>query len=488
MMKKKKCATQKRKRGFSLIEVLFSVMLLGMTISTILISLSGQMSHVSSSNNEVVAGSFLQEGIEATRSIRDADWNALEEGTHGLSFASGTWGFASTSDTQDGFSRTVTVSDLTENERKVAVNVSWTGDGGRTRSSEVSTILTDWRHVEASPDGFEGDWHNPEVIGNMLDFGNGFRGISIDSSPNPASTLLFVAGYGSLSSAYELVVVDVSNPLVPFFRGSINTGTGANKVAVNDDETYAFIANANTSAQLQIVNVSNPDIPVLVKSFKVTGNNNTGRSIDLDGNYVYLGTEGPDTNEFFVIDASNVNNPIIKGSAKIGNDINDVSAGGGVAFAASDVDDREVTVISVANPSTVSVLKYIDLPGTNDAEELYYDEDAKRLYIGRKTLASANTPEFVILDVSNPSNPTIVGQMESDVSLDSLYGTGDMVFITSVGDLEFRAYDLTNLPNVAYYGGIDFGVDDVPTDMVRKGNYFFITIWGRLALRIISAY
>lgn len=477
---------QKRLKAFSLVEVLFAVVLLGATISTILVSLSGQVSHVNSSSKDLQAASFAEEGVDAARSIRDASWAGLEVGTHGLAYVNGAWTFSSTSDTQSGFNRTVTVSEITTNERKVTVNVTWKGTAGQNRSYGYSTMLANWRNLDTTPPGGDltGDWHNPVFVGNLLDFGNGFRGIAEDVSGN----FVYVAGYGTVTTANELVVVDVSNPLIPIFRGAINTGTGINKVTVDGVRKLAFAANANKTNQLQVIDVSNPDSLKLKKQFGISGNGNTGRSIDLVGNTVYLGTEGPAPAEFYVIDVTNSLSPVVKGSISVGNDVNDVEAYGNYAYVASDVDNREVGIINVSVPTAPVVSAWIDLPGVNNVEDIYYDPATQRLYVGRQTSALANTPEMVIIDVSNASSPQIVGQLEYDVSLDSIYAEGNLMIITALGDMEFKTYNVANLPAITYYGGIDFGTDDVPTDIVFKDNVFYVTVWQRYALRIISAY
>lgn len=483
MLKKR---TKKGLKAFSLVEVLFATVLLGATISTILVSLSGQVSHVNSSSKDLQAASIASEGIDAARSIRDASWTDLSDGVHGLIYANGVWSFSSTSDTQDGFTRKVTVTELSTNERKVAVDVSWKGSAGQNRTYGYSTILANWRNLDTTPAGgtLEGDWHNPVFVGNLLDFGTGFRGIAEDIAGN----FLYVAGYGTVSTANELVVVDVTNPLVPIFRGAINTGTGINKVAVDGTRKLAFAANASKTNQLQVIDVSNPDSLKLKKQFGISGNSNTGRSIDLIGNTVYLGTEGPATAEFYVIDVTNSISPVVKGSVSVGNDVNDVEAYGNFAYVASDVDNREVGIINVSVPTTPAVSAWIDLPGVNNVEDIYYDPLTKRLFVGRQTDASPNSPEMVIIDVTTSTQPVIIGQLEYDVSLDSIYAEGNLMIITALGDLEFKAYNVSNLPAITYYGGIDFGVDDVPTDIVYLNNVFYITIWQRYALRIISAY
>lgn len=473
-------------KAFSLVEVLFATVLLGATISTILVSLSGQVSHISSSSQDLQAAAIASEGIDAARSIRDADWDALEVGVHGLAYANGVWSFAGSSDVQNGYTRTLQVTEVATNERRVAVNVTWKGVAGQDRSYGYSTMLANWRNLDTTPAGgtLTGDWHNPTFIGNLLDFGQGFRGIAEDI----AGGFLYIAGYGSVSTANELVVIDISNPLLPVFRGAINTGTGINKVAVDPVRKIAFAANANKTNQLQIINVSNPDSLKLTKQFGISGNGNTGRSIDLIGNTVYLGTEGPAPAEFYVIDVTNPLSPVVKGSASVGNDVNDVYAYGNYAYIASDVDNREIGIIDVSVPTNPVVRAWINLPGANNVEDLFFDPETNRLYAGRQTDPTTDTPEMVIIDVTNPSSPQLVGQLEYDVSIDSIYAEGNLMIITALGDLEFKTYNVANLPAITYYGGIDFGTEDTPTDIVYADNVFYITVWQRYALRIISAY
>lgn len=476
----------RRLAGFSLVEIIFVVAILGMAMSTILVSLSSQVSYVTSSSNDLQAYAIASEAVDATRAIRDADWDALEDGVHGLAYADGAWSFSGSSDETDGFTRTVTVSEVSEHEKKVTVEVDWTGRFGRERSYGYTTMLADWRNLNTTVAGgtLTGDWHEPVFIGNTLDFGYGFRGIAEDISGN----YLYVAGYGSVSTANELVVVDISNPLVPYFRGAINTGTGINKIAFDPVRNYIFAANASKTNQLQVISVTNPDTLVLKKQYGISGNTQTGRSIDYENNKVYLGTEGPTTAEFYVIDVTNATSPVVKGSVKVGNDVNDVMVYGNYAYIGSDYNTHEVGIINVSNPSSPSVATWVDLPGTNTVEDVYFDAETNYLYAGRKTDGVEGTPEMVIIDVSDPYNPVIVGELDHDVNLDSIYAEGNLMIITALGDLEFKAYDVSNLPDITYYGGIDFGVDDTPTDIVYQDNVFYVTVWQQYALRIISAY
>ena len=343
----------KKKRflgGFTIIEVLFAILLLGIMLSSILLSLSGQYSHIAQANSQMQAASRAEEGLEAARSIRDGSWDALSTGVHGLSFSTGGWTFSNTSDTSNGFTRTVTVSDATTHERNVDVSVSWIPAGEKqAKTYTLSTRLTDWRNLPpgTTPPGgdLSGDWQNPvlDPNPNLIDFGVGFRGIALDI----ASSTLYMAGYGTQTQAYEVVIIDISNPTSPVKRGAISTGVGINKIVVNASRTYAYVANADKTNQMQIINVSNIDRPTLVKSFGISGNNNTGRSIAMSGNTIYLGTEGPAPQEFNVIDVSSPTNPVLKGSLAVGNDINAIKVYGHYAYIVSDYDSREFDIIDV---------------------------------------------------------------------------------------------------------------------------------------------
>ena len=477
---------KKERKGFTLIEVLFSIVLMSGALSAILLSMSGQISQITASSQELEASALAEEGIEAARSIRDGDWEALAVGTHGLEFTAGTWLFSGSSDTFNDFTREVTVTEISTNERQVDVDVTWEGRNGQTRNYELSTVLGNWRNLEESELGgtLDGDWHDPTFINNLIDFGPGFRGIAVEVHGN----YLYMAGHGSVTQADELAIVDVSDPFNAFIRGSINIGYGINEVAVTDDLQYAFVAYADKDAQLQVVDVSNVDNPVLVKSFKISGNRNKGRSLDLLGDTLYFGTEGPDGNEFYVIDVSNPLNPIVLDGVQIGNDVNDVMVGGGYAFLAADPQDREVSIVNVQDPDNIYVEAFVDLPAGNDAEGVYYMPETNQLFVGRKMSSEDNSPEIIILDLTDPSDPEIVGSMEYDVDINSMYAEGNLMFVTALGDMEFKVYDISDLPDIGYYGGLDFGDTDSPTDIYYENNTFYISVFNNYALRIITAY
>lgn len=134
------------RRGQSILEVMIAVAIMVISITASAAMMTATERGSSEMAGETRASAVAEEGIQASISIRDRGWNSLAVGTHGLIIQASPleWIFQGSSDTAYGFTRTVTVSAVDANTRKVAVNVSWSPDGKRTARIEEQILLTDW--------------------------------------------------------------------------------------------------------------------------------------------------------------------------------------------------------------------------------------------------------------------------------------------------------------------------------------------------------
>lgn len=154
------------KGGFSLIEVLIACVIIS-TSTFALMSASAKGNQLSVKAVRQTQASFLlEEGAEAVKSIRDADWaniSGLTVGTtYYLSFNTGTnvWslGTTPTSPVDSIFTRTVVFSavnrdanddivssggTLDARTKMVTVSVSWTTSGGEASSKDLVFYLSD---------------------------------------------------------------------------------------------------------------------------------------------------------------------------------------------------------------------------------------------------------------------------------------------------------------------------------------------------------
>lgn len=93
------------------------------------------------------AALLAKEGLEAARSIRDASFNNLVSGPHGIALSGNTWIFSGISDTQDQFTRQVNISDIDIDTKKIKSIVTWPITEARQGSITLTDYLTDWNQT-----------------------------------------------------------------------------------------------------------------------------------------------------------------------------------------------------------------------------------------------------------------------------------------------------------------------------------------------------
>ncbi|MEK7573952.1 MAG: hypothetical protein AAB514_00255, partial [Patescibacteria group bacterium] len=156
------------------------------------------------------------------------------------------------------------------------------------------------------------------------------------------------------------------------------------------------------------------------------GAGNSATDLDVKNKIVYLTSEAsavakPD---FFIVNATDGQNPFIISSLDIGAGLKSVDIAGGYAFVASKDDDKELIVIDISNSSAPVEVASLNLTGSANALTIFYRNSY--VYIGR---ADGAPQEFSIINVSNPLSPFLVS---------GLSGVGDE--INDIYVLNNRAY------------------------------------------------
>lgn len=142
---------QREAPGFSIIEVILSVALFALVITfSITAFLHGlEATHVSGERTRAFL--LAEEGIEATRNIRDSGWDNLTTGTHGLIVEDNIYKFSGEYDEpfEGFFKRSITVgSEQTHNSttyKEVEVEITWQQTETREGSVAVITRFTNWK-------------------------------------------------------------------------------------------------------------------------------------------------------------------------------------------------------------------------------------------------------------------------------------------------------------------------------------------------------
>lgn len=136
-----------KNKAFSLVEIIIAIAIFLIFLSTLLGLTYGFWKQTRNSVNKERATYLAQEALEAARSIRDASFTNLADGTHGVSVLSNQYNFTGASDVTDIFTRQMTISTINATQKKVDVTVSWADQNSPTNSVTLSTYLTDWRKL-----------------------------------------------------------------------------------------------------------------------------------------------------------------------------------------------------------------------------------------------------------------------------------------------------------------------------------------------------
>lgn len=183
------------------------------------------------------------------------------------------------------------------------------------------------------------------------------------------------------------------------------------------------------------------------------GPGNSATDLDVKQGIVYLGATASDKKkpDFFVVDATNGQNPTIRGSIDTGSGINAVDAAGAYVYAAHDAESGQFQVIHVANPSTPTLVASTTLPIREKARSVFYAAD--RVYVGTE---AGDGEEFYVFDVANPASPQILGRYEVSATVGDIWVVGDRAYLaTSANNRELLVLDVGNPNAITLAGAYD---------------------------------
>ncbi len=432
---------KKKQKGFSTVEMLIAMAILIMIISAVILVSFGSQSLLVDSQTNSEALNKAQELLEEAQAKARKDYKLVNPVAE---FVDGIYKKKVDVATQPDFFT-----------KKVTATVSWTGEGNRNLDVQLSALVTNFENAVGgdtcdsvlSPNADA--WENPQIKNSITDFAQlaGVSGVYPITDVDAYEGKLYVT-VGSTDNDTDptFFIFNVSNPENPVFLGKIDNAddvqSGLSAVAV--DGKYAYVATAREISadpafgQLQIIDISNPLSPTVVYTLNLSGIVGTsgqgiGNSIFYKDGFVYLGLtkvgSGSTDGEFNIIDVHNfpTNQPVLADSYTVDNAVNAIYVKGGYAYLATP-NSQELIVLDVSRPNDISTGSPIpwgyDASGGGNGKSLYLVGDS--LYFGRTVPSSG--PEFYILNNSDPTN--IVANNPTPSTID----IGD-----SVGGLVVRA-------------------------------------------------
>jgi len=440
-----------KRSGFSLIEVLFAVAIFAiLSIGVVMLSVS-TLQREARVIVDIEAQTYVEEGIEATRNIRDQDFLELNSGTHGLTLESDGWSFEGSSDVIDSyFIRSIAVDDvyrdgngdivdtggsLDLNTKKITSTVTWTYKGVFPRSLSLSTYLTNWTAF---------DWM--QTTCTEFNSGSHTNTTTQPSAVPPADNCV--------------LNLDVIEEAGSFFV-SADIGTHGNDVFVDGD--YVYVAANKNNKGLEVVDISDLQNPVAIDHVDL---GEKGRYVYKYGDVLYVGVQ-KSSNGFAVVDVSNPNDVELEQSINVGGSGNEITVSGTILYMGVENASGGLKIFDVIDPEEPALLSTLDL----GEKVRSVDVSGNYAYLGVDDSALG----FQVADVSDPENPSIVATLDVGNEVNSMwiYGAFAYVAIDSTSN-SLQVVDISNPLAPSVLSTLDLSREI--KDLAVSGSYLYVAL------------
>lgn len=482
------------RKGSGTLEILIAFAMLSMTLSLVILVVFGNQ-YVSIDNKLYSEALYkTSKGIEATRALSRQNFLSINS--------------TSTIEISEGISylEKITITDISPCKKLATTTTTWTAGGTRNGYIEMGTTLTDKNLslalggdcITNSPNS---NWNNPTRFAS--DTLNPAKPTALDELDRivylggDKAPFLFIASttYASLGQNSGLFLT---------FTNGFSAQNQINSIDVAKfsslGKIYAFVALASTTKQLAIIDATNPITPTAnyyKLSACVTGSNPYGSLTYYYKNKLYFFTPFTAGPEFHIFDVSNPASPseYVIGSAsckgfELGDSANDIvvqdqiisGALKTIVYIVTDEINKELRVFDATNPTSISEINFIDLPGAQNGMSLF--SIGNKLFLGRQSNPSG--PDLYVYDITNPFGTlNLLGSVDIGTGVNAIRVAGKFAFIaTPKANQEFQIWNIsssTNITNVAKYNfgnvvnrGIDYNPDFIYTTGQSTPNFQII--------------
>jgi hypothetical protein len=291
----------------------------------------------------------------------------------------------------------------------VTATVSWPDQYNRGLNVQLSALITNFENAnggDTCDSILSGDWAHPVTTNLFVGDTNSNASLSVDAYKQKLYAVISDANATNTPTIFVYSLADPKNPTLITSLDNADIKAGINDIHATDGYLYAANATGSGSGQMQIFDISG-SVPIQVGyDFKVDGATGIGNSIFYKDGYVYLGLTADSGPEFHIIDVHSPSNPFEVGcwpqTGRLGNDINAIYVKGKHVYLATS-NTKELIVLDISNPTLPLQVDSFDAPSGN-GKSLYLVGDI--LYLG-KTVSSGselyilNNPEFSSISASS---------------------------------------------------------------------------------------
>ncbi|KKP37754.1 MAG: LVIVD repeat protein [Candidatus Peregrinibacteria bacterium GW2011_GWA2_33_10] len=439
-----------QKKGQVLLEVLLAVLIFSIitlaAINLLFYSIQAQQRRF----EQNAAYSLLRECFEAVRHVRDTDFSLLQNGTFGLNFSSGNINLVAGNEIIDNkYTRAITISDIFRDNdlniadtgtldlhsKKAICEISWKPAHLPPRQINSQSILTNWQNNtlgdNLTTEFNQGTLNSVEIINSETPpENNGAITLSVIFSPSGFTSsvkLEAAANDVEVQSNYAFIavdsntkgfqVVDISDPQNPSLVKSLNIQTRGACIDIKDN--YAFIGTKQASKSLVIVNIADPLNPQIIKTINLGA---TINDISIKDNFAYLAVENM-LRGMIIMDISDPLNPQKRGEALTLGSVNSIAVRDNYAYLANEHMLTGLMTYDISDP---------DNPESIDVDFIYGKGKGITLSDNKAYMAvDNNTNGLAVISLNELANPQYIRSIDIEAAGFRVDVFGDFIFVST---------------------------------------------------------
>lgn len=532
-------------RGQMLVELILAIGIAAIILPALLTGLYSSSQSKPQQQQRTQAVALLQQTETAVRDIRNTGWSTFaNDGTYHTLVVNNQWTLAANSQTSNGLTQQVVISDVYRNTsdaivssggtldpstKLVTIKISWTSPvASNITDSFYLSRTTDLTYIQTTQADFSaGTLTSTQVTntsGGEVELGAGnanwctpqnaiVNTLTLPLSGNAitAATGSAYVGMGNGTSGPIFADLAISTPPPPATPSAsvVATYTGTSQTnAVYSDGTYAYLAVNGTSSQVLILKITSTPY-TLVKTISLPSNTNAN-GIYVYNNILYVTS----SNNLYTYNISNISSPVLEGSVQMWLGIGNTPLAKQVVV--QTYNGSTYALVGTANTlfglqkfsvssdgSSMRLVGVSNLSWQQSSQGLAVNSTGTRAYIAFDQGEGIFPKGFFIVDTS-PADPPSWWPFPNWYSIISTYNGGNTdpdgmaimsaynraLLVGSGGTYQYQVIDISNESNPVLCGGLSLsapatGVTGI-TDQYNNVYSYLITGEAKNQFKIIQ--
>ncbi len=521
--------TKKKLKGFSIIELILAIGIFSIISSFLVYLVIDATRTYENIEKRARAAHITKEVYSALKYLKSEEWFSIrketDQGPKHIEYVEGKYVIVDGEKTEGNITHSFSVvlaqrdasgaiveegGTIDPHTRVVNISINWTDRLGEIHQISPTLYLNDWNinsiilttkedfnrgsHNDTAAAEATGgelrlqsvlypDWCRPERMINEYDIPGNAWAKSIFAKPGNA--YLGTRG-GDVGDPFTKLRIEGVTPPTLFVEGTFQ-GYKVNDIYV--DGNYAYLATTDDSKEIVILDISSQDN--IHEVGYVDGPDSwNANSVTVKGNYGYFAQStyvrvfdlSSKTGKRPIVGSRNISLiPLIATVSQIS--VRDVVENGvnkRYVFASLNWDWYEFGIVDVTNPSSPTLVSRTTV-NNQQVYDMYVSEDSNTVFFG--TNASSSEREFYIINTISKSKPKILSSVETNGT--TIWGIevvedGNVAILVGEGGEEYQVYTISNLSDPVKCGGmqINSGIYDVASIIDAQRNTFSYIVTG----------